>query len=251
LFFISEPTGTVNPQGSVSPADQTSIEGPKDAIQAELDKRPISVQKWEQAKKLNANYEAATDPIQKEAYRQQILNLANPPKVKEPRALTLYDEATMAAEGYENKVYTDNGAPAIGYGHRLTNKEQLTGEIMVNGNPINYKDGGFTKEIATEKYKEDIAKSENKVSKSWAGFDSLSPLDKQVITELGFNTKKPVTKANWPELYKSMQMSPGPRRTDRILQEIMRTYEEKDGTKVHLINRVTKLRQAYRAQENT
>lgn len=52
------------------------------------------------------------------------------------------------AEGFETKVYNDSaGYPSIGIGHKLTQSELSSGKILINHQPVKYREGLTTDQV--------------------------------------------------------------------------------------------------------
>jgi len=67
-------------------------------------------------------------------------------------------------EGFELKQYKDSaGLPTIGVGHLITQSEQASGEIVINGVPVAYANG-LTDDQVLDLLSQDVKPAENAVN---------------------------------------------------------------------------------------
>lgn len=138
----------------------------------------------------------------------------------------------------------EGGTATIGYGHKLSEREQRTGMISYNGEV--YSINAVPNDVVEGLLQEDIAKAEQEarnVIASKAGYDGwsrMSKTNKLLATELAFN----VGPENFKEYTEFMRLatSTNPEDQKKAFSEIGRSYKDpKTNKKVPLSNRVQKI----------
>ena len=140
----------------------------------------------------------------------------------------------------------EGGLPTIGYGHKFSSKKEMD-EVI--------KKGGWTEQEALNYFKKDMLIAEKKAKANYEEeykdreWSNLTTLDKLMLTEIVFNIgdllskKKPnIGKYNWPLLTGALHEKD----YETALNQLSRTYKNKNGEVVPLIKRVKALKKTYR-----
>lgn len=97
----------------------------------------------------------------------------------------------------------EGGADTIGYGHKLTKAEEVSGKVRVGDEEFSLK-VGLTEEQVNTLYQQDKVKAEEKVRNTFGEYDYLPEKYKGVVLNIAFNTGNFSVK-KWPKLVAAMR----------------------------------------------
>jgi len=141
-----------------------------------------------------------------------------------------YNEQTGLWKPHES---VEGGTDTLGYGHKLTPREQKGGFVTIDGERVEIGDG-LTDEQVERLFQQDIAKVERQLEKNIEGYEDLPDKYQKVLINLGFNIGAgKVNNKGWPKLFKAMKEGDD----ETVRKEMITSYKTPSGERKKLINR--------------
>lgn len=194
--------------------------------------------------RINAEYDAKVKEAEAD-YKRAAESPAQLPYEQEetvPEDTQRFNDAMKKVENEERAGYNpeanvwiphkspEGGADTIAYGHKLTQKEIRSGEIVIDGKSYRYRDGEsmISDQVADKLYEQDLANARDSLVKSWPDFESLEPKYQRVLKNIAFNvgqTGNSVSPETWPELAKAINEKDD----KKVREEMLTKYKKEDG----------------------
>jgi GH24 family phage-related lysozyme (muramidase) len=134
----------------------------------------------------------------------------------------------------------EGGTDTIGYGHKLTKAESEGNYVLINGSKVSLKEG-LTEEQNNALFEQDIKVHERiakkHFGKAWNNMDRKVQL---LATEISFNVQ-----GGLKEYPTFTELASNPKTQEQAINEIGRTYTDKNGKKVQLSKRVNAIKKWY------
>ncbi len=142
------------------------------------------------------------------------------------------------ADKWTPHVSLEGGTATLAYGHKLTDAENRTRVIKIDGQPVPI-DRGLDETQAQALYDQDVKTAQDRLRRTWPGYDGLPDKYKNVLTNISFNIGA-VRPDRWPSLSKAMDANDDV----GVRKEMVTSYEDANGVRQRLSSRAQNIADA-------